>query len=559
MTYRDFDLLVERTGAGLRARVLASPAGTASAEFSLPLTDVQLENFLLRVGRSRRTVRRAESSELQAAKNFGAMLFAAVFSGEVAVCFRKSAEEARRKSQGLRIRLRLGDASLADLPWEYLYSPTVNRFTALSIRTPLVRYMDLPDPIGPISVTPPIRALVMISSPADYPQLDVEGEWSRLNEALSDLVRSSQLVVDRLDNATLSALQRQLRQESYHIFHFIGHGEFDQAAQEGVLILKDDEGRGHRVGSQSLGMLLHDHSSLRVAILNACEGARTSAQDPFAGSAQTLVQQGIPAVIAMQFEIADEVAATFAHEFYGALSDGYPIDAAVTEARKAIFAAGNDVEWATPVLYLRAPDGRIFDLEPSSFAASQREAQRALRCDGIDPRRWSRARPWKVRRRVEVPPGGVDTRSERAESAGAHRHRRTAARRRGDPRALAQSASRSRLRGRGPLREGRNDCRVRARTGSPQVEGRRYRGAGPGDPDPTGADTRAAAGARGRTWPASSEQGLGDGRFEGAARRAPHERRGSKERFGGSPDRHGLDRHGEGSPGLTGGPNERTS
>jgi hypothetical protein len=65
----------------------------------------------------------------------------------------------------------------------------------------------------------------------------------------------------------------------------------------------------------------------------------------------------------MQFEIADEVAATFAHEFYGALSDGYPIDAAVTEARKAIFAAGNDVAWATPVLYLRAPDGRIFDVE----------------------------------------------------------------------------------------------------------------------------------------------------------------------------------------------------
>ena len=40
----------------------------------------------------------------------------------------------------------------------------------------------------------------------------------------------------------------------------------------------------------------------------------------------------------MQFEIADDVASTFAHEFYGALADGYPIDAALTEARKAIFA-----------------------------------------------------------------------------------------------------------------------------------------------------------------------------------------------------------------------------
>ena len=388
MTYRDFDLQVERTGTGLRARVLSSPAGTGEEEFTLPLSDVQLENFLLRVGRRRPAVRRAESSELQAAKAFGGALFESLFKGEVESRLRKSIEETRRLSQGLRIRLRLGDASLADLPWEYLYSSAVNRFTALSIQTPLVRYIDLPDPIGPITVTPPIRVLVMISSPTDYPRLDVEGEWRRLNESLTKLVASSQLAIDRLDDATLPALQKQLRRASYHIFHFIGHGEFDQSAQEGVLILNDDDNRGHRVGSQFLGMLLHDHQSLRVAVLNACEGARTSIQDRFAGSAQTLVQQGIPAVIAMQFEIEDEVAATFAQEFYGALSDGYPIDAAVTEARKAIFAAGHDVQWATPVLYLRAPDGRIFDMQrpvvrPAAAAEPQAQATDLIRDAGV--------------------------------------------------------------------------------------------------------------------------------------------------------------------------------
>ena len=140
------------------------------------------------------------------------------------------------------------------------------------------------------------------------------------------------------------------------------------------MLLEREKQRGHRVGSQYLGMLLHDHESLRVAVLNACEGARTSKRDPFAGSAQTLVQQGIPAVIAMQFEIADDVASTFAHEFYGALADGYPIDAAVTEARKAIFATGREVEWATPVLYLRAPDGRIFDIDRPAVNVDRRAA-----------------------------------------------------------------------------------------------------------------------------------------------------------------------------------------
>ncbi|MGH9373924.1 MAG: CHAT domain-containing protein, partial [Vicinamibacterales bacterium] len=370
MTYQDFDLSIERVADGFRARVLALPSGASSIDFHLPFTEIKLENFLLRLGRTRRAVRRVESSEMQAAKTFGASLFSAVFSGAVGASFHRSQEEARRHGAGLRVRLRLADAELADLPWEYLYNPAVNRFLALSVQTPLVRYMDLPDPIQPVAVTPPIRALVMIASPNDYPSLDVEAEWKKLTESLGDLLAVGHISVDRLDDASLPALQRCLRRSQYHMFHFIGHGEFDQASQEGVLILEDAKHRGYRVGSQYLGMLLHDHESLRVAILNACEGARTSRTDPFAGSAQTLVQQGIPAVIAMQLEIADDVASTFAHEFYGALADGYPIDAALTEARKAIFAAGRDVEWGTPVLYLRAPDGRIFDVQHKGVQAA---------------------------------------------------------------------------------------------------------------------------------------------------------------------------------------------
>lgn len=363
MEYRDFDLLIERSGQGYRAQVLESPAGQATAEFALPFSDLELENLLLRLGRPARAVRRLDSTEMATAKTFGSALFNAVFSGDVRACLRSSVDEARRDNAGVRVRLRLADPALADLPWEFLYVQNVNRFLALSVQTPLVRYMDLPEVLQPIAVTPPINVLVMISSPTDYPPLDVEAEWQRLNDALGDLIKAGTLSLERMEDATLSALQRRLRRAKYHIFHFIGHGEFDQTLQEGVLLLEREQQRGHRVGSQYLGMLLHDHESLRVAVLNACEGARTSKQDPFAGSAQTLVQQGIPAVIAMQFEIADDVAGTFAHEFYGALADSYPIDAAVTEARKAIFAMGREVEWATPVLYLRAPDGRIFDID----------------------------------------------------------------------------------------------------------------------------------------------------------------------------------------------------
>ena len=164
----------------------------------------------------------------------------------------------------------------------------------------------------------------------------------------------------RLSEPTLSVLQRELRRGQYHIFHFIGHGGFDPRTQGGVLVLSDETGRGRLVAADHLGTILHDHRSLRLVVLNACEGARSTRADPFAGVAQTFVQQGIPAVIAMQFEITDQAALIFAGAFYGAIADGYPVDAALAEARKAIFIADNDIEWGTPVLFLRAPTGQLF-------------------------------------------------------------------------------------------------------------------------------------------------------------------------------------------------------
>lgn len=375
MRYLDFDLVIERSEKGYVARVSNSPAGQATAEFPPPFSELEVENFVLRVGRGRRGTRRVESPEMRAAKVFGGRLFDAIFQGEVRGCFRSSLDEARRQGAGLRCRLHLEATELVDLPWEYLYNPTLNRFLSLSVETPLVRYLDLPERIRPLAISPPLRVLVMISSPKDYPSLEVEREWARLKEAVGDLEERGLVMMERLPQAetTLAGLQRRLRQGAYHIFHFVGHGAFDERAQDGVLLLEDEEGHSRPVSGQYVGTLLHDERTLRLAILNACEGARTSRVDPFAGTAQSLVQQGIPAVIAMQFEISDEAAIVLAHEFYMALADGYPVDAALAEARKAIFAQGNDVEWGKPVLYLRAPDGRIFDIEP----ASDKERQRA--------------------------------------------------------------------------------------------------------------------------------------------------------------------------------------
>jgi hypothetical protein len=113
-------------------------------------------------------------------------------------------------------------------------------------------------------------------------------------------------------------------------------------------VLEGPHGRGQEVKAQDVGTGLSDYRTLRRDVVNSCEGPRTGLTDPYAGTAQTLVQQAVPAVIAMQFEITDQAAIDFSNRFDAAIADSYPVEAATAEARKTVKNSPNPVEWATP-------------------------------------------------------------------------------------------------------------------------------------------------------------------------------------------------------------------
>ncbi|HEV2252295.1 MAG TPA: CHAT domain-containing protein [Streptosporangiaceae bacterium] len=381
-SYKDFDLLIEPglSQGSYRARVLRSPAGeSAPMQFTLPFSDLELENFVLRIGHGRRRTRGSGRPESTLLKEFGGKLYDAVFQDELRDILQRSLSQTRAQGAGLRLRLRLVDTpGLADVPWEFLYDRRHNRFLARSLRTPLVRYLDLPDPPHPLSVEGPLRLLVMISSPSGYPALDVEQEWDALTGALAQQQAEGRVIVERLA-ANMSELRTRLRREEFHVFHFVGHGFWHRDWRDGVLVMEDRRGLPHLVTGEDLGGLLSEYDQTRLAVLNACEGARSEdASDPFAGMAQSLIQQGLPAVVAMQFEITDDAAIIFAHELYAAIADSYPVEAALAEARRAILHEGNLTEWGTPVLYSRAPDGHLFNLtgQARMSEAPREEAER---------------------------------------------------------------------------------------------------------------------------------------------------------------------------------------
>jgi tetratricopeptide (TPR) repeat protein len=380
--YDDFELVIQASGETYIVQLLNSPAGQASGQFIPPFTQVELSNFYSRIGQMRRSTRRIDSPDLEAAKKFGDQLFHAVFTGELLGQLRTSMDRCHEHGRGLRIRLRLkGVPALAELPWEFLYDLEQDHFLATSTLTPMVRYLDLPQTVPTLRVRPPLRVLVVLAGPRNLPGLDAEGEWERLKTSLAPLEANGAILLERLTAGTLDCLRRRARGEPFHILHFIGHGGFDQTAGDGVLHFEDPKGMSDPVPGQLLGNILRDHDCLRLAVLNACEGARQSGQDPFSGVAQSLCQQRLPAVVAMQFEISDDAAKTFAEEFYGAIADGLPVDAAVSESRKALFSGRFGQEWATPVLYMRSSSGVLFDVQrrakpavepkPQSIAAQQ--------------------------------------------------------------------------------------------------------------------------------------------------------------------------------------------
>jgi CubicO group peptidase (beta-lactamase class C family) len=362
--YIDFDLDIGTGSGGVYPiRVLFSTAGESRGELRLPFEQTELQARLLAL------------ATLSDAQEFGRALCDALLDGDIRSSYDISQRDAAQQGKGLRLKLRIQAPELAALPWEFLYDTRQSEFVCLSRSTPLVRYLELPLPFPPLGVEPPLRILGMTASPSDLPPLKVEAEQARVEQALASLRERGLVELVWLAGQTWRDLQGAMLAGPWHVFHFIGHGGFDATAGQGFVALADEDGATQRLGAPQLGRLLDDHMPLRLALLNACDGAKGSEQDMFASTAATLVARGLPAVVAMQNPISDRAAREFARSFYGVIAEGYPIDAALSEARKAM-SMDPTTEWATPVLFMRAPDGVLFSVsasaanEPAIVAAS---------------------------------------------------------------------------------------------------------------------------------------------------------------------------------------------
>ena len=364
LTLQDFEIEISATdvpvsdGGYYPVAVLRSPSGQARTTmrlpFELPALDAQLA-----------ALESALANDVgQIAQQFGTQIFDALIRGDVRTVYDLSRQTVLSRGEGLRVKLRINAPELMALPWEFLYDPRQAEFVTLSRYTPLVRYVELPRPESTLAVQAPLRILGMVATPSDVRQLDAEREKTRLENAIRELQAQRLVELAWVQGQTWRDLQAAMQEGPWHIFHFIGHAFAGRGDSESALLLADENGLSSPLSASQLGRLLSDHHTLRLVLLNACEGARAQEQGLFSSLASTLVQRGLPAVLAMQYAISDAAAVEFTTSFYGALAANLPIDAAVSEARKAIsLARPQSIEWGTPVLLMRAPDGVLWQVE----------------------------------------------------------------------------------------------------------------------------------------------------------------------------------------------------
>ncbi|MFD8885422.1 CHAT domain-containing protein [Streptomyces erythrochromogenes] len=342
----------------------ASEYGEALIRVAAPYSEGELQSALASVqeslARSYSPVVRGASVSERPVREFGERLTEAVFREDIFLLFDRWRSRARAQEHPLRILLRTNGPNLSHIPWEFLVDPTRDDYLAL--RVPVVRYLRLMDPVPPLPLTLPLRVLGISAQPHDLPALEGKREGEQISRALLQECSSESVDVHWLVGDRWQDLAKELRFGSWHVLHCVSHGGFDEERNAGYIQLSGSDGLSKKIYASDFERLIADSPNLRLIVLNSCESAVGGSEDVFAGTAANLVRAGVPAVVAMQYEITDKAALVFASSFYERIAQGVPVDRAVTLAREYVKVEQESLEWATPVLFLASDETRLFSL-----------------------------------------------------------------------------------------------------------------------------------------------------------------------------------------------------
>lgn len=294
-------------------------------------------------------------------------------------------QRVQQEGQLLRVELDIDEQAMPDiaaLPWEFLCLPTKANLGNIWMSTVpnlvFSRRRKLWFAAKPIELqaNEKLRIALVVSAP---PKLGPV-EYKPVQEALEKLAN------DQCDRVELLPVVKSANPEEIdsilakkpHIFHFIGHGKLENEQDKDVgriALIDQDFGGEMWVDADYFSELFNQHRP-GVVMLQACEGAQLSETQAFVGLASSIVQQNVPVVVSMQYEVSNATASRFSLRFYRQLAEGDPVDIAAQYGRRAIALGPTQYrrrDFATPVIFMRAQDGYLFKRELNEALDSSSE------------------------------------------------------------------------------------------------------------------------------------------------------------------------------------------
>jgi MoxR-like ATPase/tetratricopeptide (TPR) repeat protein len=350
--------------------------------------------------------------------------------------YRRALERSRDLEHGVHLQLHIDTESpeLHSYRWEYLWDPAVQGVGAVACDPgiPFSRVLHVSsrgDRRPLISRDAPLRILAAMASPADLNRDRSEDtdlprlapldrtEILRLRDGLHEvgalvepLVEGENLLLSPDHCVSLEALRQRLLEakaqgQSFHVLHLLCHGWIRPADGRSYLVLHGHGSeRAELVSEKSFSEMIDQFlPDLRLVVLASCKTALPTHEQPLQGIARRLVATGVPAVIAMQDEFHFDAAQYFSQRLYLQLGHHGLVDQAVNAARHELYDRRREYrndkragridprQWGVPVLFMRIPDGRLFDLAEGACDLSDPDAEtRAVpyhEAPGSDPDR----------------------------------------------------------------------------------------------------------------------------------------------------------------------------
>lgn len=319
------------------------------------------------------TVRNNELNDSTLARSLGEALFDVLFDDVLRQDFVNFYYQVvQQEKQLLRVELDIDEQAMpeiAALPWEFMCVPARANLGTIWMGT-------VPDLVfsrrrsqwiaaQPIQLESDekLRIALVIAAPRNLPSVAYEPVQATLEKlAFEQTNRVELLPVVR--SANPEAIDTILSKDP-HIFHFIGHGRMQNQGNQdmGEMALVDpDFDEAMWVEADYFSELFNQHRP-GVVMLQACEGGMLSSSQAFVGVASKVVQQNIPVVVAMQYEVTNSTASRFALRFYQQLAANDPVDIAAQYGRRAISLGPTQYrkrDFATPVIFMRVQDGYLF-------------------------------------------------------------------------------------------------------------------------------------------------------------------------------------------------------